>query len=302
MEGLLLSQEILNGLYKYGNNYEIRNIWERFMLELGNKGSLYSKITINSPVVKKLINELNEKKYEVDMVYIKDFINKINTFVKKKEAQKYDIELVYTNDTIIISSNNNIFKVKPYTINVLKDYSDDIVIPMVVRYLTSSTGSLQWAVPKIQYDYLYDNYNVRYEGFASPLNSRLMGRPNAKFCSLYYDTDKHFGSMGSFFGKKMRKGNWAVNPPYIETIMENAAKKCVKEVNSMIFFTMPYWTDCNAYKILMKHAKYFKLLERYKHFYESNIRIISKFDSIVFILDSYKKDIDYTGICDKMII
>ena len=74
---------------------------------------------------------------------------------------------------------------------------------------------------------LYDKYGARYEGFASPLNSKLMGKPNAHFCSLFKDTDEPFGSIGRFAVKNIinpkNKGNWSVNVPYVLSIIKDAS-------------------------------------------------------------------------------
>uniref|UniRef100_A0A1I8IX67 PCIF1_WW domain-containing protein n=1 Tax=Macrostomum lignano TaxID=282301 RepID=A0A1I8IX67_9PLAT len=70
---------------------------------------------------------------------------------------------------------------------------------MLLRYETLGTGSLQWGDPVTVHHALYEHMGVRYEGFASPLNSKLLGKPDVAFCSLFPDTDAPFGSLGDFF-------------------------------------------------------------------------------------------------------
>lgn len=54
----------------------------------------------------------------------------------------------------------------------------------------------QWNTPRAVYDVLF-NAGFVLEGFASPLDSQMLGRAKyTKYCSLYYDTDKYFGSLG----------------------------------------------------------------------------------------------------------
>ena len=65
--------------------------------------------------------------------------------------------------------------------------SEKDIVLMRLRYQTILERGSTWAIPLQVYDYLYDHYDLQYEGFASPMNSRLLGRPNTKFCSIFYN-------------------------------------------------------------------------------------------------------------------
>ena len=60
--------------------------------------------------------------------------------------------------------------------------------------LSGAAAGYQMALTEDIFDKLHTLYGVEHECFASPLNAYF---PN--YCSLYYDTDKYFGSHGSFF-------------------------------------------------------------------------------------------------------
>lgn len=149
---------------------------------------------------------------------------------------------------------------------------------MMVKYQTILSdfggGGQQWGLTQKHFNFLYE-YGVRLECFASPLNFRLLGKSGAYFCSIFPDSDAKFGSLGNFFDVKdetiidflsahARDGDGShiahmqVNPPFVETILSDAAKKCLsilnlayqKGKNLKIFFHTPAWYDAEFYTIL----------------------------------------------------
>lgn len=127
----------------------------------------------------------------------------------------------------------------------------------VLRYEILSPAGQQWAIPQFQADYLYDRFGVRGEAFASPLNARLYGKPGTKYCSLFPDTDAAFGAAGNFFETSL-DGNWTVNPPFVETLMERMAEKLVDTLRTgphLFFVTLPAWPDCRAHVLLSGYAR-----------------------------------------------
>lgn len=57
------------------------------------------------------------------------------------------------------------------------------------------------------------------ECFASPLNCRY-----APFCSAFADTDRPFGSVGSFFSFRPTAGSFEANPPFEPGIFDAAVR------------------------------------------------------------------------------
>jgi len=167
---------------------------------------------------------------------------------------------------------------------------------------------------------------ARYEAFASPLNTRItvglaaphpaqgLASPNptrglassnpasakrpGAFCSLFPETDKPFGSIGNFFDidlqelHKSNKAIWCFNPPFVEDIMERGIKKfttsLAEGVQIQIFGILPHWEDSPAVMHVKesKYLKSIKLLKAGTYHFESDKKIIAKFDCIEFILSS----------------
>jgi hypothetical protein len=96
-----------------------------------------------------------------------------------------------------------------------EDVALELMLPRVFacvsRYetLSSTKSGHQAAVPEAAMAALKEDFGVRFECFASPLNALC-----DKYCSLFPDTDRFFGSRGSFFDYFPRDGSHECNPPY----------------------------------------------------------------------------------------
>ena len=135
------------------------------------------------------------------------------------------------------------------------------VVRVALRYAAAASGGQQLGLPRAHYEALYAA-GVRNEGFASPINSRLLPlqKYDTAFCSLFPDTDRLFGSMGRFFDLEVENmvgfpGGWTINPPYIEKIMEATSDKVQKLLALadttkgdplQIFYLLPAWDDSKA--------------------------------------------------------
>ena len=152
-------------------------------------------------------------------------------------------------------------------------------VAVALRYAALAPGGQQWGLPRAHVRFLYDEFGVRNEAFASPINSRLLGLPGARFCSLFPDTDGVFGSIGDFFAADMaaHPGNWVVNPPFVEELLERAARKCIAAVAAAraagraltVFFVAPDWRDAEFHRLLAVAAAASLRLEPRRYFYES---------------------------------
>jgi len=94
----------------------------------------------------------------------------------------------------------------------------DAVLVSALRYAALLARTRHIGPPRRVYDAFYD-WGVRHEGFASPFNARLMGRPGARFFSACGDVDAPFGSSGSFFevDRPTDNGAWCLDPPFLDT-------------------------------------------------------------------------------------
>ena len=91
------------------------------------------------------------------------------------------------------------------------------VLVSALRYAGLLARTRHIGPPRRVYDAFYD-WGVRHEGFASPFNARLMGRPGARFFSACGDVDAPFGSAGSFFNvqEQTDDGAWCLDPPFLD--------------------------------------------------------------------------------------
>lgn len=120
------------------------------------------------------------------------------------------------------------------------------------------------AFPSSGFQWLRDNMGVTAECFASPLNAW-----NERFCSVAFDTDRYFGSMGNFFcfhglEQPWEGGSYEANPPFVESVMEHMARRIelvldlYRHSKTPISFTVivPGWDDegCVSHGIMSTSA------------------------------------------------
>jgi Phosphorylated CTD interacting factor 1 WW domain len=242
-------------------------------------------------------NHFNEKKQ-----YMKKK-NKIDeVYIKLEQIKKYFIYLVNNKHKIYkdmyTDKNNNIIVIDNYVkyqkIKIQLDHrlrfllekaGKEHFLQMILRYVGYGITGQHCSIPTNTYQYLYDAFGIRGEGFASPLNSKLISMDNTAFCSLFEDTDKHFGSLGPFFSDALVNNpnkNWLLNPPYMPNIMMmtyNEIMKAfekIKRKDFLVIIILPKWEEDEAY-IKFKTSKYLvKLLEpeEGEHYMNCNGRVI----------------------------
>ncbi len=105
-----------------------------------------------------------------------------------------------------------------------RDVFKERVLCLLVRYNSLQGGGVhgggfQAAIPDHVFDALLRHFDVCFECFASPLNSRY-----PHFCSAFPDTDAPFGSVGSFFDFKPRAGSFEANPPFVPNLILKMAE------------------------------------------------------------------------------
>jgi len=165
---------------------------------------------------------------------------------------------------------------------------------VALRYAAVISAGQQWGLPQHHVSYLYETCGVRNEAFASPLNARLLGKPGARFCSIFPDVDGAFGSIGDFFSAEVGVGNWVINPPFVESLMTRMARRVVDNISperpQTFFIILPAWTDSEAYSALHRcpHlAAEIRLTEGEYYFEDpSGNRIFTKASSIYFALST----------------
>ncbi|ATZ80282.1 WW domain-containing protein [Bodo saltans virus] len=302
----LLIREKLNDFVindKYINKLDTIN---DFNIDEFLKDNNISKNSIGDIMYAKITGFINETvKMRKEYLFLVE--NKNENFIdydKKLKAmykEKYNKIIVYNyknNENIIhyIKFNNitiNFFytdmtqcdceKKIDYRLNYLYKmggYSN--FLRMILRYLCYGITGQHISLPIKVYDYMYKNMDVKGEGFASPFNSKLLEKDGTIFCSLFYDTDKWFGSKGAFSSKILieygEKFNFMLNPPYIPEVMEKMynyvmeAFERIERKNFLIIILLPQWKDNDVYMKLKKNKYLLNLLElnEGKHYMNCN--------------------------------
>jgi hypothetical protein len=134
---------------------------------------------------------------------------------------------------------------------------------VVARYeaFAGNTSGLQGALPHHVFDALERVCGVNQECFASPLNCHF-----PVYCSAFPDTDKWFGSRGSFFTSfHPTSGCFEANPPFVNDTMlamvrhlEVLLVAAAAGHTPLLFFVIvPSWSDA-AYFALMRDSPFLR--------------------------------------------
>ena len=169
---------------------------------------------------------------------------------------------------------------------------------MFMRYACIFSGPQHWEAPLEYFRVLY-KLGVRFEGFSSPINSNFLMEEfkDTNLCTLFYDTDKPFRSLGSFFEADFLKYEdpmIVVGPPYYDELILQIAKKIVttceqaEKENKKIRFIVTHsnsWDYSEGFSIL-KNSEFltfdhvFKKGEHY-YFNDKYMKIPALFEIIV---------------------
>jgi len=257
-----------NELNSINLNIIISKLVEEYkkMLTIYNKyknGDFYNNNKYNYKVSKKLIvkkrnnNNVNFYKFNVK------FYNKLN----------FSIKLENVLDNIILPIDEyNYIKTK---FNGECDM-DEIIFIILFRYQLLSSNNNQLAILPNVIDNMKNDYDLSCELFASGINSST-----DIYCSLYYDVEHYFGSIGSFFNCKIISGVYTFNPPYQVDIIERGINRLLYFLNETnkdltFFITIPIWDnygksimnnktdiDYGDFKIInvIKKSKYMKKIK-----------------------------------------
>lgn len=311
INGILLrysQEQITNEAQRYEkSDYELNNCLERFLLGLYNEKDIKEN---DKSLVDKLISEIKEKKLINDIDQYKKYIIDHLSQIKGENIDPIDHGFILgVENELKVKDNIMTYRLFRYDLNLIEpnrlkyllNQGEENVFRMILRYGSMLSGGNQWSIPQSFADYIYNNYNIRYEGFASPLNSRLMLKPETKFCSLFSDTDSIFGSIGDFFkiNESKMERNWIINPPFVESILEEASLKSIELArNGLVIFVMPNWVNSKCYVNLNKSKMmvYKEYLHPNTYYFQKGKELIkANFASMIFVLSNKRIIINNLG-------
>ena len=165
-----------------------------------------------------------------------------NIFYKFDISVNFDIK----NKRLINILNNILIPISIYE-KLIKCYSghkdkiDDYIWTILFRYQLLGSNNHQLAVLPNIMNQMNTDYNLNFECFASLTNNIFN-----HYCSIYYDLEQYFGSVGSFFNIVPLKGTYGFNPPYQKDVINKGINKLfffLEETSEELTFiiTIPIW-------------------------------------------------------------
>jgi hypothetical protein len=296
--------------------YEAKNILERFILGMVNLPKRGNYIVDEDIILDKralhndLLNKFNEELQEKQI----DTWNPLSLLFKwdgkilnNNYHVQYNIEKIHNVQVAVLSYGEFTTDLSMNRMNWLLQHADlEQIMIMLLRYASILAGAQHWHMPPwVIKEYI--PWGITIEGFASPRNVQLslfskIGK-QLHFCSLFYDTDCKFGSLGSFFEQDFQNKIVSVGPPYTEDLFIHIANFCNKQCdisfanNNKIKFliTMVLWKDSLGQDILRnsKYLTFYDVLTKPHYYINSNqydTAIKVKFSTVMFVLSVGYKD------------
>lgn len=235
----------------------------------------YFFVGVSKELAKKISDEINV----VGM--FRDAVSRMSTVVKKSKVYKKTSVGVMTqfNSLGLIKHTLNI----PTTIykNLEKRYReykvkhkhkhkfDDLVYTLLLRYNTFDSGGQQWGMPYVIRE-KFRRMGFNFECFASALNHYYY-----YYCSMFYDIEKYFMSLGPFQNIEYIRGVYMANPPYelnvLNRIVTTFTNALAKSRPLVFMYGLPDWEMSGEKFYFMDESrrtpyhKYHVVFESYVH-------------------------------------
>jgi hypothetical protein len=267
---------------------------------------------VSSKLATKIADEL-----DINNLF-KESVSKLKSqkLSKKKAYKKFNGEIVAFESLGVIKHKLTIPK-KIYK-NLEKRYKeyktvhkhthkfDDLVYMLLLRYNTVDSGGHQWGMPfAIREKFRKLGFN--FECFASSMNHFYH-----YYCSMFYDIEKYFMSLGPFQNIEYIKGTYMANPPYelhlLNIIVKTFTKSLSGSKNLTFMYGLPDWERFGEKFYFIdeskrsKYHKWYIKFEPYKypwHDFMSNDKVMRIPSSYRIVLSNHDIDIqqikDITG-------
>jgi hypothetical protein len=230
-------------LNDYTSIYNIKNKSNKINIIISELSKNYKEILIN---LKKYKNVNDENINLNKIIILEKRNNEYIEFIKFNISHNLKISNVKLNNIL----NNIIIPKYIYEkmINKIKKNKnidkDKLIWIILFRYQLLSSNNNQLAILPNVIKKMEKDFNLQFETFGSAINTNTKN-----FCSLYYDVEKYFGSVGSFFNTNFLEGCYSFNPPYQKDIIDNGIKKILYCLNNSkildlqltFFITIPIW-------------------------------------------------------------
>jgi hypothetical protein len=198
---------------------------------------------------------------------IADFITKTSKFITETKTKgNTNSKKSNSKFAVITKPNHYIYRIKDYLMKryniksakqyykldkriydkLAAEYSGpanqlhNYILCALLRYDTLGSEANQF-VHNLDYkEMMRKAVGADFECFASMFNHYYSG-----YCSMFYDIEQFFGSVGSFFGLTMKKGCFHVNPPYDENLLDKMGKHIKANIKPgvVINAALPKWDN-----------------------------------------------------------
>jgi len=205
-----------------------------------------------------IVNNITENKNTLDVMIPDDLFSK---FTPSNKNMNVDIFYNYDNIILKLEEFKQVINKKIYNkmktdlnnTNLSEPEKNNLIFCIFIRYeFTKMLTNIQLAVPEKVYKYYMNKKNARVELFGSAMNHTL-----PYFCSLFYDLEKYFGSIGNHFNINIYYGTYLLNPPFVESIMDYSIRRIMNMMNDnkfTVYIFIPVW-DIDGREYINKVCK-----------------------------------------------
>lgn len=234
----------------------------------------------NSKELDGFYNDLNyyikTKNYFNDELRITNLFEKAKNEVKKesKRLKPDDYKINISQDLVCFTYKEKKFLTKKIIYDKLvSDFSgdqklcNDYILSGFIRYDTFGSGANQYIIDLDFKRILRIKYNFDFECFASMFNHYYNN-----YCSIFYDIEKYFGSIGSIFTTELKKGCFMANPPYDSNLLEKMYEHIKKNMNNnnCIIYGVPKWENFALESRIDSEKLHYKKIEKHLYFHRDN--------------------------------
>ncbi len=222
--------------------------------------SIHNIVNIDTKI-KNIINNLYSS-YELLLEKLTNYTHKTSIIkIQKHEVsqKRNNNNILFYNFSIINNTTNICNKLNNIINNIMipieqydamknryngeEDMMDTLIWIILFRYQLLSSNNNQLALLPSIYKKMEQDFCLSVECFASAINTS-----SNYFCSLYYDVEKYFGSIGNFFNIIPTRGTFSFNPPYQYDIISNGVHKLIKHLEETtekltFIITIPIWDN-----------------------------------------------------------
>ena len=193
----------------------------------------------NNNIIHVIKNKIYQKRGNINIPFYKLIL------IEKLPKTIYSNKLNNIINNIIIPVNQYNIMSNKYITNIENNIDIDTLMWIIIyRYQLLSSNNNQLAVLPPILEKMTNDFNLSTECFASSINSSLK-----YYCSIYYDVEKYFGSIGSFNQMTPKNGVYSFNPPYQYDIISNGINRIINFMKTSstngdklcFIITIPIW-------------------------------------------------------------